>query len=105
MEALTLDIDSLARLLSRLLHAVAESNGSTIVFDVDEYWSFLSGEELFDVYRRPTEFGVGQLSDTIAEMRRAEDPDVPLSSLDLIRLGELLVALGQRLDHPLLPEP
>lgn len=94
------DVGQVKRVVSRLLDAVIESNGNDIELLEDEYWCIL-GRERFEIYEQPGELGVGQLSDVVAEVVAGDSDPSRLSSLDLIRVGELLVALGDLLEQPL----
>ena len=82
-----------------LIRHVEERHGSTIEVDADHFWS-IPPDELYDVYDQPTELTIGQLTESLENVRSvaavAADP-VNAISYAFVWLGDILRAAGHKL--------
>ncbi|MFC8039445.1 hypothetical protein ACFUOZ_08835 [Paenarthrobacter sp. NPDC057355] len=79
-----------------LMRHVEERHGSTIDVGVDYFWS-IPPDAIYDVYDQPTELTIGQLTESLDNIRRvAADPDRAISYA-LVWLGDVLRATGHKL--------
>lgn len=67
--------------------------GGEIVLDKDFFWS-ISPDQLYDVYERPSEFSIGQLTECWSFLRGIVDEPESVTSYGLVWLAELLRAIG-----------
>jgi hypothetical protein len=74
-----IDIELLEKAISTTLSAIKEQSGNSIHVPVDYYWS-IPAKSLFDVYVRPAELSIGQVSEDwnwlqeIAEGKKSPTP-------------------------------
>ena len=79
-----------------LMRHVEERHGSTIEVDVDYFWS-IPPDAIYDVYDQPTELTIGQLTESLDNIRSvAADPEQAISYA-LVWLGDVLRATGHKL--------
>lgn len=79
-----------------LIRHVEERHGSTIEVDADYFWS-IPPDELYDVYDQPAALTIGQLSESLENVRSvAADPDNAISYA-FVWLGDILRATGHKL--------
>lgn len=90
--------DQLRAALAILLDHVDEVNGPVVRLDRDHFWSVPS-EAAYDVYVRPDELTIGQLSESIDGLdAMVEDPERVLA-FGLVWLGDVLRAVGHTVVH------
>lgn len=79
-----------------LIRHVEERHGSTIEVDADYFWS-IPPDEIYNVYDQPTELTIGQLTESLDNIRSvAADPEHAISYA-LVWLGDVLRATGHKL--------
>ena len=79
-----------------LIRHVEERYGSTIDVDADYFWS-IPPNEIYHVYHQPTELTIGQLTESLDNIRNvAADPEHAFSYA-LVWLGDVLRAAGHKL--------
>jgi hypothetical protein len=89
-------IQELREVFDVLVRHIEEQHGSTIELDVDYFWS-IPPAELYDNYDKPSELTVGQLTESLANIRSvAANPDNAISYA-LVWLGDILRATGHKL--------
>lgn len=77
-----------------LMRQVEERHGSTIEVDADYFWS-IPPDEIYNVYDQPSELTIGQLTESLDNIRSvAADPEHAISYA-LVWLGDVLRAAGQ----------
>lgn len=84
------------RQAAELLLAHLERSGHGVIdLDQDYYWSIPPGER-YDPYKEPTQFGMGQLSEDVNEVRGILDAGKPPVGYALVWLGTILQAVGEK---------
>ncbi len=89
---MTINIETLQQVISDLLSRIKETKGSEIELKNDFYWE-ISANELYDPYKEPTKFLLGQLTDDWQEIRRLLDSDNEVV-YDLKRVANILTAIN-----------
>lgn len=79
-----------------LMRHVEERHGSTIEVDADYFWS-IAPEEIYDVYDQPTELTIGQLTESLHNIRSVTADPKQAISYALVWLGDVLRATGHKL--------
>ncbi len=93
---LKINLSELEKTLSILLEELRRREGETVgLGPVDYYWA-IGPEELYDPYREPTRFTLGQLSDDIGEISRVAGEETPPVARDLVKLSAILAAIGHK---------
>lgn len=94
---LHINLDELETAQRILLQWLSDHYGHTLTLGpIDFYWS-VEKEELYQPYQRPGQLTLGQLDDDWEETRKIAAGREDLVSFDLITLGALLAAVGNRL--------
>lgn len=79
-----------------LIRHIEKRHGSTIEVDADYFWS-IQPDEIYNVYDQPTELTIGQLTESLDNIRSvAADPEHAVSYA-LVWLGDILRATGHKL--------
>jgi hypothetical protein len=79
-----------------LMRHIEERHGSTIEVDADYFWS-IPPDEIYDVYKQPTQLTVGQLTESLDNIRDvAADPEDAIAYA-LVWLGDVLRVTGHKL--------
>ncbi|HLV24710.1 MAG TPA: hypothetical protein VKZ41_00210 [Gemmatimonadales bacterium] len=86
--------DELRRATDVLLRHLEQSGHGAIEIEKDFYWS-VSPDERYDLEKQPTELGVGQLSDDIAEVRAIVEGQKAPVGYALVWLSSILRAVGE----------
>ena len=87
-------VDTLRRATEVLLDRLEDVAGTEVVIQQDMFWS-IQPEQRFDLYVEPTEFTIGQLSESLDHVRRIlEEPDLAIS-FGLVWLADLLRVAGE----------
>lgn len=93
---LKIKVSELEQALSTLLEELRRREGETVgLSSVDYYWA-IGPEELYDPYREPTRFTLGQLSDDIGEISGLARGETPPVARDLVKLSAILAAIGHK---------
>jgi hypothetical protein len=86
----------LRQICDELLRHVAQVDGDAFRIEHDYFWS-IGASQRRNPYDRPNDFSIGQLTECWDNLRsRLGDPDDRLS-YELVWLGELLIAIGERI--------
>ncbi|WP_454198064.1 hypothetical protein [Nocardia sp. Marseille-Q1738] len=96
-EPLSVSLDELRRAFDVLLRHVEEATaGEAIAVDEDYFWS-IPPDELYDVYNKPANLTIGQLSESWQHLKDLlADQDGALG-YHLVWLADVLRAIGQRI--------
>ena len=87
-------VDTLRRAAEVLLDRLEDVAGTEVVIQQDMFW-IIQPEQRFDLYVEPTEFTIGQLSESLDNVRRIlEEPDLAIS-FGLVWLADLLRVAGE----------
>lgn len=89
-------IDELQSITIHLLSKLKESIGNEMELNSDYFWE-ISNDELYDPYKEPKDFSLGQLSHNLEELKRLSKSDDAIS-YDLKRLSDILKAVS--IEHP-----
>lgn len=88
-------VDLLRRVSQVLFDHLESIEGPTINLDRDYFWDLMS-EQIYDVYNQPTEFTIGQLSESLGHLEAlVADPDDAIA-FALVWLAQLLRAIGEK---------
>lgn len=94
-ERVLIDVEALRRITSRLLDHLAENQGDQVALDHDMFWS-IAAPEIFNVYSRPEDLTIGQISEAWASLCLMVDDDRPLTYC-LVWLADVLRAIGMEI--------
>ncbi|MBF6296731.1 hypothetical protein IU459_04135 [Nocardia amamiensis] len=96
-EPLCVSLDELRRAIDVLLdHVEAATAGETVALDKDYFWSIPPGE-LYDVYNKPADLTIGQLSECWQHLKDLlADSDGALG-YHLVWLADILRAMGHEI--------
>jgi len=86
-----IDIIKLEEITQQLFSKLKENKGKEIDLKNDYYW-FINGDELFNVYEDPQNISIGQLSDDLKELMRTNFSEEAIP-YDIIRLASILKAI------------
>jgi len=78
--------------LTLLLKKLKENIGDEITISNDYYWE-ISPDEIYDPYKEPENFTLGQLSDDMQEIRRLQNSK-DVIAYDLNRVSRILKAIS-----------
>lgn len=87
------DIIKLRHVLDILLTQIEEKNKDALELSVDFYWD-ISSEEIYDPYKTPRDFSLGQLSDDWHVIAKLHENSSNLVVYDLKRISEILKAIS-----------
>jgi hypothetical protein len=85
-------ISEIESVLTLLLTNLKEKVGNEITIDSDYYWEN-SPDEVYDPYKKPKDFTLGQLSDDMQELRRLTSSEDTIT-YDLNRISRILKAIS-----------
>lgn len=89
-------VDVLRRAAEVLLAHVEQAEGCEVALEKDYYWAIVP-EQVHDVYSKPRDFTIGQLTECLANIESmVDDPDSSVSYA-LVWLADVLRAVGQSL--------
>ena len=89
----TISLDELALLTSKILNALKEEGYSHVAIDADYYW-IIEQKELYDPYKEPAELTLGQLTWDLEALRKIANGENEVIPQHLVWLGELLKSAG-----------
>jgi hypothetical protein len=89
-----ISIETLRRAASVLLDRLESGAGATVALDKDMFWS-IPAEQRSNVYAEPTEFTIGQLSESLQNVSRVVEDPSSATSYALVWLADLLRAAGE----------
>ena len=88
-------IDEFINTVEKVLKKLKQNSAkNTIKIDNDFYW-FISKEDLYDPYTNPEKLTLGQLSDDLENMRSILNNKVEPVSYDLVKLSSLMRLIGE----------
>lgn len=91
---LTVRLPRLRKAFELVAEYLAKAEGDTLSLGHDYFWSIPAGE-LYDVYNRPANLTVGQLSESWQHIEDVLDGKTDLLGYHLIWLSDVLRAIGQ----------
>lgn len=94
-ERVVMDVGALRKIVSKLLDHLAEHQGNEVALEHDMFWS-IAAPDIFNVYSRPEDLTIGQLSESWESLRRMVDDDRPLT-YGLVWLADVLRAIGMEI--------
>jgi hypothetical protein len=94
-ERTVVDLAELRAAVSILLDHLSDIEGTEVALEHDLFWS-VATPAIFDVYERPEDLSIGQLSESWENLRRMAENDRPLA-YGLVWLGDLLRAIGMEI--------
>lgn len=93
-ERIEIPVDTLRRAVGILLDHLAAVEGPIVAIDKDMFWT-IAAEQRNNVYAEPTQFSVGQLSESLQNIDRiVEDPSIA-TSYALVWVADVLRAAGE----------
>jgi len=90
---LQIPVAELRKLIEVALHHVENTAGDVVAVDKDYFWS-IPPDELYDVYNRPTDLTIGQISECWENLQPLLADDDRALGYDLVWLAEVLRAIG-----------
>jgi hypothetical protein len=94
---LTIQIPRLRRAFELIADHLAESEGTALSLGNDYFWA-IPADELYNVYSRPTEMSIGQLSESWQHIEDVIDGKTDIVTYHLIWLSDVLRAVAQEAD-------
>jgi len=95
MERLYVNTGVLRDAFVRALDHLEEVHGKNIPLDHDFFWS-IDAAERYDPYNPPTQFTMGQLTDSLTNLERMISDEQPLGYA-LVWLADVLEAVGKEI--------
>ncbi len=93
---LRVDINEIETALIKVLEELRSQKGDVIDMEpADYYWS-IDKDELYNPYTDPAHFTLGQLTDDLQEIKKLARGEVDPVSLDLVKVGSVLAAIGHK---------
>jgi len=89
-----IEISKLRAIFEKLMSHLEKRSRSVIV-DEDFYW-VIPKEFKYDVYKEPTEFGIGQLTDDWQEMEKVLNGQHDPIAYDLVWFAAVVAAIGEK---------
>lgn len=93
-QQIDIPVDTLRRAAAVLLDRLEAVVGATVALDKDMFW-VIPAEHRSNLYADPTEFTIGQLSDSLDTVNRIVDDPTLATSYALVWLADLLRAAGE----------
>lgn len=87
-------VEVLRRATAVLLAHVERSEGAEVALEKDYFWA-IAPEQLYDVYNEPSELTIGQLTESLDNLRAIIDDPSTSISYALVWLADLMRAIGQ----------
>jgi hypothetical protein len=91
---LSIPIPRLREAFERAIDQLAELEGNTLHLRHDYFWS-IPADELYDVYSRPTNITIGQVSESWQHIQDLLDGKTDFLNYHLIWLSDVVRAIGQ----------
>ncbi len=89
-----ISVEVLRRAADLLLSHLEDVEGPVVSLDRDMFW-VIPAEQRNNVYVEPTDFTVGQLTESFENLDRIVDGSSPATSYALVWLADLLRASGE----------
>lgn len=93
MSAIRVDLGELRQSILTLLDHVASVEGPTVDLPQDYFWSIPS-DELYEGRSRPGDLTIGQLSESLENLRTMRENDSMTVSFGMVWLADILRAVG-----------
>jgi hypothetical protein len=90
----TIQIPRLRRSFEVIADYLAEREGAALPLDRDYFWS-IPADELYNVYSRPTEITIGQLTESWQHIEDMLDGKTDIIPYHLIWLSDVLRAMAE----------
>lgn len=95
-ESSTVSVELLRQIMNRALDHVRDVGGDTIELEQDFFWS-VPPHELYDVYIRPEELTIGQITESWGNLTVLQQDGEPVTAYVLVWVADVLRALGHQL--------
>lgn len=89
-----IELKELNEILEAILNHYKNLGQSKFSIEQDYYWNIVQREK-FNPYDEPKTFTLGQLTWDLENLKRMLEDEIEPTSLDLIWLGQLLIAIGE----------
>lgn len=93
-QRIEIPVETLRRAAAILLDRLEASSGASVALDQDMFWA-IPPEHRSNVYSEPTEFTVGQVTESLQSIIRIVDDPSCATSFALVWLADLLRAAGE----------
>lgn len=90
-----IQISELRQVAIKLLDHLEQQGVRQVEIVHDHYWE-VPREARYDLYEKPTQLDVGQLSEDLQNLRSLDDASEPLVSYGLVWLAQLLREIGEQ---------
>ncbi len=91
-------VQELKQVCELILTYLEQYGCSEIELEQDWYWTVISREDLYANDGHPT-LGVGSLSDDLESLEKVLDGTNPPTTNDFERLGNIFIAIGDKIDR------
>jgi hypothetical protein len=93
-QQIQIPVELLRRAADLLLTHLQGVEGPVVTLDKDLFWA-IPAEQRNNVYAEPTDFTVGQLTESFQDIVRIVDGSSPTTSYALVWLADILRAAGE----------
>ena len=93
-EEVIVPVDTLRRAIDILLDHLVSVEGQNISLDKDMFWT-IAADQRNDVYVEPTEFSIGQLSESLESIDLIVNEPSTATSYALVWVADVLRAAGE----------
>ena len=93
-EEVIVPVDTLRRAIDILLDHLVSIEGQNISLDKDMFWT-IAADQRNDVYVEPTEFSIGQLSESLESIDLIVNEPSTATSYALVWVADVLRAAGE----------
>lgn len=90
----SISIPRLRESFERVIDYLVQTEGSSLALSRDYFWS-ISADELYNVYSRPTDMTIGQLTESWQHLEDLLDGQTDVLRYHLVWLADVLRAIGQ----------
>jgi hypothetical protein len=90
----TISVDQIRQTLLALLDHVKATYGDTIELESDYFWSIPDNTK-FDVYTKPDELTIGQVSEVLEHLARLAQPGQDVATYQLRWFAQLFEAIAR----------
>ncbi len=91
---MVVNLEELRLITEKLFDHLKDNNIKEVTLDVDYYW-YIHKEFLYDPYKQPADFSIGQLSDDLNELLKILKDEPALNSYHFVWLSTILRTIGE----------
>lgn len=96
MNDMSINLDELNRILDKLFAHLKKNGVNDIELTKDFYW-YISENQVYNPYNKPTELTLGQLTDNWNELIKTLEEDNDLIAYNFVWAATILRALGEKI--------